>query len=120
LQLKPYSRVSTVDEIKKAAGALSVNEREELLSWLLDVDDEWDWQMAKDAASGKLDFLIEEARTAVREESLRDWPTNVTASGNRIRSIVRFDSNNWKIIRRFIPRVSEFITARSRSAKAIS
>jgi hypothetical protein len=75
LQLKPYdSRVSTVDEIKKAAGALSVNERQELLSWLLDVDDEWDRQMAKNVASGKLDFLIEEARTAVREESLRDWP----------------------------------------------
>jgi hypothetical protein len=75
LQLKPYDyRVSTVDEIKKAAGALSVNEREELLSWLLDVDDDWDRQMAKDAAAGKLDFLIEEARTAVREESLRDWP----------------------------------------------
>jgi hypothetical protein len=75
LQLKPYDcRVSTVDEIKKAAGALSVNEREELLSWLLDVDDEWDRQLAKDAASGKLDFLIEEARAAVREESLRDWP----------------------------------------------
>ena len=66
--------MSTVDEIKKAAGALSVNEREELLSWLLDVDDDWDRQMAGDAAAGKLDFLIEEARTAVREEALRDWP----------------------------------------------
>ncbi len=69
-----YSRVSTVDEIKKAAVALSVNEREELLSWLLDVDDDWDRQMAHDAAAGKLDFLIGEARTAVREETLRDWP----------------------------------------------
>ena len=66
--------MSTVDEIKKAAGVLSVNEREELLSWLLDVDDDWDRQMAKDAVAGKLDFLIEEARTAVREETLRDWP----------------------------------------------
>jgi hypothetical protein len=66
--------VSTVEEIKKAAGALSVNEREELLSWLLDVDDDWDRQMARDAAAGKLDFLIADARTAVREESLRDWP----------------------------------------------
>jgi hypothetical protein len=66
--------VSTVDEIKKAAGALSENEREELLSWLLDLDDDWGRQMARDAASGKLDFLIEEARTAVREETLRDWP----------------------------------------------
>lgn len=66
--------MSTVDEIKKAAGALSINEREELLSWLLDVDDNWDRQMAKDAAAGKLDFLIDEARAAVREKSLRDWP----------------------------------------------
>ena len=66
--------MSTVDDIKKAAGALSVTEREELLSWLLDVDDDWDRQMARDAASGKLDFLVEEARTSVREESLRDWP----------------------------------------------
>ena len=66
--------MSTVDEIKKAAGALSVTEREELLSWLLDVDDDWDRQMTRDAASGKLDFLVEEARTSVREESLRDWP----------------------------------------------
>jgi hypothetical protein len=66
--------MSTLDEIKKAAVALSVNEREELLSWLLDVDDDWDRQMSKDAAAGKLDFLIEKARTAVREESLRDWP----------------------------------------------
>jgi hypothetical protein len=66
--------MSAVDDIKKAAGALSVNEREELLSWLLDIDDDWDRQMAKDAASGKLDFLIDEARAAVHEESLRDWP----------------------------------------------
>lgn len=66
--------MSTVDEIKKAAGALSVNEREELLSWLLDVDDGWDREMARDAVAGKLDFLVEEARSAVREETLRDWP----------------------------------------------
>lgn len=63
-----------MDEIKKAAGALSVNEREELLSWLLDVDDDWDREMTRDAAAGKLDFLVEEARSAVREETLRDWP----------------------------------------------
>lgn len=65
--------MSTVDQIKKAAGALSANEKEELLSWLLE-DDDWDRQMGKDAVAGSLDFLIDEARTAVREESLRDWP----------------------------------------------
>ncbi|HEX4632015.1 MAG TPA: hypothetical protein VH188_13740 [Chthoniobacterales bacterium] len=63
-----------MDEIKKAASGLSVTEREELLSWLLEVDDQWDRQIAADAAAGKLDGLIEQARTAVREESLRDWP----------------------------------------------
>jgi hypothetical protein len=72
--------VSTVDEIKEAAGALSVKEREELLSWLLDVDDDWDRQMAKDAVAGKLSFLAEEARTAKRLESLRNWPKAKAAS----------------------------------------
>jgi hypothetical protein len=68
--------VSTIEEIKHAAGTLSVAEREELLAWLLDVDDEWDRQMAKDAAAGKLDFLVEQARAALREDTLRDWPTS--------------------------------------------
>ena len=68
--------MSTIEEIKHAAGTLSVAEREELLAWLLDVDDEWDRQMAKDAAAGKLDFLVEQAQTALREDTLRDWPTS--------------------------------------------
>jgi hypothetical protein len=68
--------VSTIEEIKHAARTLSVAEREELLAWLLDVDDEWDRQMAKDAAAGKLDFLVEQARAALREDTLRDWPTS--------------------------------------------
>jgi hypothetical protein len=66
--------MSTMEEIKRAAGALSPAEREELLTWLLDVDDDWDRQMGRDAAAGKLDFLVEEARSAVREDALRDWP----------------------------------------------
>jgi hypothetical protein len=63
-----------MEEIKQAAGALSVNEREELLEFLLDADDDWDRQMAKDAASGKLDSLVDEARSAIRDGTLRDWP----------------------------------------------
>jgi len=46
-----------------------VNEREELLTWLLNLDDDWDRQMAKDAVAGKLDFLIEEAPAAIPEET---------------------------------------------------
>ena len=68
--------MSTIEEIKRAAERLSVAEREELLAWLLDVDDEWDRQMAKDAAAGKLDFLIEQAQAAFREDTLRDWPAS--------------------------------------------
>ena len=66
--------MSTVDEIKQAASALSVDEREELLEFLLDADDDWDRQMAKDAAAGKLDSLVDEAQAALREGTLRDWP----------------------------------------------
>jgi hypothetical protein len=66
--------MSTMEEIKQAAGALSVNEREELLEFLLDTDDDWDRQMANDAAAGKLDSLVDEARAAIRDGTLRDWP----------------------------------------------
>jgi hypothetical protein len=70
--------MSTVEEIKRAADALSPTERAELLAWLLDAEDEWEREMAKDAADGKLDFLVEQARTAVREDTLRDWPNSRT------------------------------------------
>lgn len=66
--------MSTMEEIKQAASALSVNEREELLEFLLDSDDDWDRQMAKDAGAGKLDSLVDEARAAIRDGTLRDWP----------------------------------------------
>ncbi len=70
--------MGTVEEIKRAASALSTAEREELLAWLLDAEDEWDREMAKDAVAGKLDFLVEQARTAIREDTLRDWPNSRT------------------------------------------
>jgi len=66
--------MSTVEEIKQAASALTVDEREELLEFLLGADDDWDRQMAKDAAAGKLDTLVDEARAAMGDGSLRDWP----------------------------------------------
>jgi len=34
--------------------------------------------MAEDSAVGKLEFFIDEARTAVRGESLSDWPKPVS------------------------------------------
>jgi len=64
-------------EIKVAVTDLSLAELAELTAFILEQDDpdSWDKQMEKDAAAGKLDFLIEEADRAEREGTLRDWPS---------------------------------------------
>lgn len=67
--------MSTVAEIKQAASNLGEQDQEELLSWLLDREAGWDVRIEKDAAAGKLDFLVEQAQSAIRTNTLRDWPT---------------------------------------------
>jgi len=64
-------------EIKDAVHGLSREELAELTAFILDQEegDAWDKQMERDAAAGKLDFLIGEAERAEREGTLRDWPT---------------------------------------------
>ncbi len=59
------SRLETLeDEIKR----LSPEEFRELRNWLLEVDwENWDRQIERDAASGKLDRIFEEAREAHRQ-----------------------------------------------------
>ena len=60
--------MSTVVEIQEAIARLNENERGELRLWLNAYEeDEWDRQITADAASGKLDFLREEAETAKRK-----------------------------------------------------
>jgi hypothetical protein len=66
--------MSNVAEIKRAASELSEPEHEELLSWLLDLEAEWDTRIEKDAAEGKLDFLVQQARSAIESNTLRNWP----------------------------------------------
>jgi hypothetical protein len=52
------------EEIKK----LSAEEFVELRNWLLDRDwENWDRQIERDAESGKLDHIFEEAREAHRQ-----------------------------------------------------
>jgi hypothetical protein len=67
--------MSTVEEIKAAIDQLSLCERarlERLLhGW---TDDEWDKQIAADAASGKLDRLIAEVDAETDSGKLRDLP----------------------------------------------
>jgi len=49
-----------------------------------------------------------------------DWRTNVTGSGNRIQSIARFDSNNWRAIYALLCSGCDSLTVQSRNVKAIS
>ncbi len=64
-------------EIKAAVNDLTPTELADLTDFILDhgEGDAWDKQMERDAAAGKLDFLIEQADRAEREGKLRDWPT---------------------------------------------
>lgn len=55
--------MSTVEKIEAEILKLSAEEFSQLAQWLLDLDEQrWDEQLEKDVASGKLDFLAEEAR----------------------------------------------------------
>jgi hypothetical protein len=54
--------MSRVEEIQQAIATLSLEERAELLSSLMNFeDDEWDKQMKRDAEAGKFDALAREA-----------------------------------------------------------
>ena len=52
----------TAEEIKSAISALSKEDYIHLREWLSEKDwEQWDEEIEKDSASGKLDFLMEEA-----------------------------------------------------------
>lgn len=54
--------MSTVAEIENALRALPVQDARSVADWLQDyLDDQWDRQIADDAASGKLDKLAAQA-----------------------------------------------------------
>lgn len=67
--------MTKVDQIKSELQSLSDSERNEIHEWLLRrewTDDDWDRQMRADAAAGKLNKLIEQAREDIRHG--RTWP----------------------------------------------
>jgi hypothetical protein len=67
--------VVTIEEIERAIDTLSREDYYRLLERLQERDQqEWDAQMDRDAASGKLDFLREEARGEREAGLLREWP----------------------------------------------
>ncbi len=67
--------MSTVQEIKQAVRKLPLSKRLKVVKWVTAFDnDEWDKEMSKDAASGKLDFLVREGKEALKKGRLRLFP----------------------------------------------
>ena len=65
----------SLPEIKSAVDALSPAELAELAIYIRERDSAaWDAQIEEDAATGKLDFLFEEAEATRVSGNLRDWP----------------------------------------------
>ena len=61
-----------VEDIKQEIEKLSEEEYRQIRNWLLEKDwTKWDEEIERDSAEGNLDFLIEQARKAKREEKLK-------------------------------------------------
>ena len=65
----------SLPEIKTAIEQLSIEERAELAAWLHGWnDDEWDEQMKRDVASGKLDSVLHEVEEDIKAGRVRQMP----------------------------------------------
>jgi hypothetical protein len=65
----------SLTEIKGAIEQLSFEERAELAAWFHGWhDDEWDEQMKRDVAAGKLDGVLREVDEDIKAGRLRDMP----------------------------------------------
>lgn len=74
-------RQVSLTEIKDAVRELTPRELAELAAFISKEDNAaWDQQMEEDAASGKLDFLFDEAERERAAGQLRDWPERVEQS----------------------------------------
>ena len=68
--------MKTVEEIEQEIQELPPSGVARLTAWLAEYDSKiWDEQMEKDAASGKLEFLFEEAGKERGAGKLRSWPS---------------------------------------------
>jgi hypothetical protein len=62
-------------EIQSAIERLSFEERAKLAAWFHGwKDDEWDEQMRRDVANGKLDLVLNEVEDDIKASRLRDMP----------------------------------------------
>ena len=65
--------MASIDEIQEQIRALPASECAKLAEWFNELYwERWDSQLEEDAESGKLDFLIAEARQAKQEGTLQD------------------------------------------------
>ena len=65
----------TVQEIKAAIPSLTMEERAEIAACLnMWEDDEWDLQMKRDVAAGKLDKLLKKVDEDIASGNLRELP----------------------------------------------
>lgn len=68
--------MSKVEEIESAVARLTPQEFDQFASWIdARRHDAWTRQIGRDAATGKLDFLFEEAEAERSAGQLHDWPT---------------------------------------------
>lgn len=71
----PTVKPVSVDQIKTAIEQLSFEDRAELAAWLHGwKNDEWDEQMKRDVAAGKLDHILSEVDEDIRAGKLREMP----------------------------------------------
>lgn len=64
-----------VEEIEAAIDRLPREEFRRIADWLRERDQhQWDEQLDRDSASGRLDFLFEEAENESKQGLLREWP----------------------------------------------
>jgi hypothetical protein len=65
----------SAEQIKTAIEQLSFEERAEHAAWLHGwQDDEWDEQIKRDVAAGKLDHILREVDEDIRAGRLREMP----------------------------------------------
>lgn len=69
--------MNTVEEIEQAAERLAPSDFDRLASWVSTRYHElWKRQLERDATTGKLDFLYNEATVERQAGSLHDWPAD--------------------------------------------
>ncbi len=65
--------MAQVEKIQEEIRSLSYSEFVRLRDWIIEQDwNEWDKQIEKDITSGKLDFLIKEAKKEKKEGKLKE------------------------------------------------